>query len=152
MNLWWQQCTICLAKLKIILEGKFCFNENWHQYRLTLLNNLSPKFFPNIPRLSVVTSIDIADSFTALVSPEHNQNTHWSHIPMRGQGLVPVTNQRSDRDNLYCNHDPWRYPEDTPPTRVWIKMPAILTNSQQLVIIPDIWFRTLRWLKYSQKW
>ena len=41
-----------------------------------LLNNLSPEFFPNIPRLSVVTSIDIADSFTALVSPEHNQNTH----------------------------------------------------------------------------
>ena len=38
LNMWWQECTICLAKLKIILEGKFCFNENRHQYKLTLHN------------------------------------------------------------------------------------------------------------------
>ena len=76
---------------------------------LPLLNNLSPEFFPNIlSRLSVVTSIDIADSFTALLSPEHNQNTNRSHWPMRGLEWVPVTNQRSDSDNLCSNHDPSR--------------------------------------------
>ena len=32
----WQQCTNYLAKLNNILEGKFYFDENWHQYKLAL--------------------------------------------------------------------------------------------------------------------
>ena len=33
LYLCWQQSTICLANLNKILEGKFCFNENAHQYK-----------------------------------------------------------------------------------------------------------------------
>ena len=36
LNLCWQQCTNCLAKLNNILEGKFCLDENWHQCKLAL--------------------------------------------------------------------------------------------------------------------
>ena len=36
LYLCWQQSTNCLANLNKILEGKFCFNENQHQYKLAL--------------------------------------------------------------------------------------------------------------------
>ena len=66
---------------------------------LPLLPNLSPEFSPNIRLVFVVTSIDIADRFIALLSPKHSLNSLTNQKP-------GMTNQRLDRDNLCSNHDP----------------------------------------------
>ena len=133
-------------------------NPNWlHNKRCIMgvfrrflhLTTLVPNSFL-IFLVSVVVSIDIADRFIALLSPENNQNTQWSHRPIRGGycSIWPMRGQtwpsgynddpRADRARLSSHRSLNQDARDTGQLSTTRHQPS------------SIWFTTLPWLKYSQ--
>ena len=135
-------------------------NPNWlHNKRCIMgvfrrflhLTTLVPNSFL-IFLVSVVVSIDIADRFIALLSPENNQNTQWSHRPIRG-GYCSIWPMRGQTWPSGYNDDPradsktllpqesesrcqryWPTLNNSSPTQLYL-----IQNSAMTKIFPEQW-------------